>query len=380
MITAIGVSIFLQEFVRLFYGDIPGFPDSKRAIPFPQIDYVTGPALTIGGITIQRAAMFTVGALLVCSALLYFFINRTRLGRAMQATSQDPDTARLMGINVDRIIMVAFIVGAALAAVAGLCYGLRYTNVDFRIGFLAGLKAFTAAVLGGIGNVAGAVRRRARARGGRGDGDLHPRPVRRLGLEGRLGLRDLDPGAGVQAAGSARRTGGGPSMRKLPTLITPELQQRYGGVGRVVALVGCAITVAAPFLPWAWSGDALDNMTLAGYPSPLQVIALVLGVGHRGSAGRQHDDQAATGCAGGSAGSAVRRQDRCWLLIYIALILISIAVELGGLVNVVYGGWIALVGSGAGRSAAPASWFPSGRRPWRTRWPSRGSRSWRSPS
>jgi branched-chain amino acid transport system permease protein len=75
----------------------------------------------------------------------------------MLATSQDPDTARLMGINVDRIIMVAFAVGAALAAVAGLCYGLRYTNVDFRMGFLAGLKAFTAAVLGGIGNVAGAV-------------------------------------------------------------------------------------------------------------------------------------------------------------------------------------------------------------------------------
>lgn len=157
LITAIGVSIFLQEFVRLFYGDIPGFPDSKRAIPFPQIDFVTGQAITIGGVTIQRAALFTMGALLVCSLCLYFFINRTRLGRAMLATSQDPDTARLMGINVDRIIMVAFAVGAALAAVAGLCYGLRYTNVDFKIGFLAGLKAFTAAVLGGIGNVAGAV-------------------------------------------------------------------------------------------------------------------------------------------------------------------------------------------------------------------------------
>ena len=157
LITAIGVSIFLQEFIRLFYGDIPGFPDSKRAIPFPQIDYVTGPAFTLGGVTIQRAAVFTVAALVVCSIVLYVFINRTRLGRAMLATSQDPDTARLMGINVDRIIMVAFALGATLAAVAGLSYGLRYTNVDFKIGFLAGLKAFTAAVLGGIGNVAGAV-------------------------------------------------------------------------------------------------------------------------------------------------------------------------------------------------------------------------------
>ena len=94
---------------------------------------------------------------MICSVFLYVFVNRTRLGRAMQATSQDPDTARLMGINVDRIIMVAFALGAALAAVAGLAHGLRYTNIDFRMGFLAGLKAFTAAVLGGIGNINGAV-------------------------------------------------------------------------------------------------------------------------------------------------------------------------------------------------------------------------------
>ncbi|HEU4546077.1 MAG TPA: branched-chain amino acid ABC transporter permease, partial [Microlunatus sp.] len=149
LITAIGVSVFLQEAVRLFFGRLPGFPDSKRAIPFPQIDFVTGPAIQIGELTIQRAALFTLVMLAVCTVFLYFFVNKSRLGRAMQATSQDPDTARLMGINVDRIIMVAFAVGAALAAVAGLAYGLRYTNIDFKMGFLAGLKAFTAAVLGG---------------------------------------------------------------------------------------------------------------------------------------------------------------------------------------------------------------------------------------
>lgn len=157
LITAIGVSIFLQEFVRLFYGRIPSFPDSLRAISFPQIDFVTGPAITPGGVVIQRAALFTLVSLVVCAAILFVFVNKTRLGRAMQATSQDPDTSRLMGINVDRIIMVAFALGAALAAVAGLAYGLRYTNIDFKIGFLAGLKAFTAAVLGGIGNINGAV-------------------------------------------------------------------------------------------------------------------------------------------------------------------------------------------------------------------------------
>ena len=157
LITAIGVSVFLQEFVRLFYGRVPGFPDARRAVPFPQIDYVTGAAIQLGPITIQRAALFTMIALIICWGFLYVFVNRTQMGRAMQATSQDPDTSRLMGINVDRIIMVAFALGAALAAVAGLAWGLRYTNIDFRMGFIAGLKAFTAAVLGGIGNINGAV-------------------------------------------------------------------------------------------------------------------------------------------------------------------------------------------------------------------------------
>jgi branched-chain amino acid transport system permease protein len=157
LITAIGVSVFLQEFVRLFYGRVPGFPDARRAVPFPQIEYVTGAAIQLGPITIQRAALFTMIALIICWGFLYVFVNRTQMGRAMQATSQDPDTSRLMGINVDRIIMVAFALGAALAAVAGLAWGLRYTNIDFRMGFIAGLKAFTAAVLGGIGNINGAV-------------------------------------------------------------------------------------------------------------------------------------------------------------------------------------------------------------------------------
>jgi branched-chain amino acid transport system permease protein len=133
------------------------WPSAKQRIPFPQLDVVTGTALQVGGVTIQRSAVFTVAALVVCAVLLWFFINRTRLGRGMQAVSQDPDTARLMGINVDRIIVVAFALGAVLAAIAGVSQGLQNNNIDFRMGFLAGLKAFTAAVLGGIGNVYGAV-------------------------------------------------------------------------------------------------------------------------------------------------------------------------------------------------------------------------------
>lgn len=159
LITAIGISVFLQEFIRLLYDRVPfvDFPSAKQRIPFPQIDVVTGPAKEIGGVTIQRSAIFTIGALIVCAILLWFFINRTRLGRGMQAVSQDPDTARLMGINVDRIIVVAFALGAVLASVAGISQGFQNNNIDYKMGFLAGLKAFTAAVLGGIGNVQGAV-------------------------------------------------------------------------------------------------------------------------------------------------------------------------------------------------------------------------------
>jgi branched-chain amino acid transport system permease protein len=134
LITAIGISIFLQEAVRLGFNDPTlflsnwnplDFPSAKQKVPFPQIDVVTGQAFTLGGVTIQRSALFTIGCLVMCAAGLWYFVNRTKTGRGMQAVSQDPDTARLMGINVDRIIMVAFAVGAALAGVAGVAQGLQ---------------------------------------------------------------------------------------------------------------------------------------------------------------------------------------------------------------------------------------------------------------
>ena len=151
LITAIGISVFLQEAIRLFY------PGAKSAMPFPQIEFVTGAAMEWGPLTVRRSALFTIGALIMCTAALWFFINRTKLGRGMLAVSQDKDTARLMGINVDRIVAVAFALGATLAGIAGVAQGLQNNNIDFFMGFLAGLKAFTAAVLGGIGNIMGAV-------------------------------------------------------------------------------------------------------------------------------------------------------------------------------------------------------------------------------
>ena len=149
LITAIGVSTFLQEAVRLFY------PGGKRQQPFPQL--ISPGRFEVGGITVAWVSVFVVVVAVALMVGLQVFVKTTRTGKAMRATSQDPESARLMGIDIDRVIVVTFVIGAALAAVAGVMQGMRFAQIDFRIGFLAGLKAFTAAVLGGIGNIGGAV-------------------------------------------------------------------------------------------------------------------------------------------------------------------------------------------------------------------------------
>lgn len=149
LITAIGVSIFLQELVRLFY------PGGKRQQPFPRL--IASGTFDIGGVTVAWTSVFVVGVAMSLMVALQVFVKKARTGKAMRATSQDPDTARLMGIDIDRVIVTTFVIGAALAGVAGVLQGMRFGQIDFRIGFIAGLKAFTAAVLGGIGNISGAV-------------------------------------------------------------------------------------------------------------------------------------------------------------------------------------------------------------------------------
>ena len=155
LITAIGVSITLQELVRLFYPLPGGRYGAKSPVSFPRL--IAGPNIEIGSVTIARVSLFVVVVALSLMLGLQAFVRTTRTGKAMRATAQDPDTARLMGIDTDRIIVVTFAIGAALAAVAGVMQGMRFAQIDFRIGFLAGIKAFTAAVLGGIGNITGAV-------------------------------------------------------------------------------------------------------------------------------------------------------------------------------------------------------------------------------
>ncbi|QNE78002.1 branched-chain amino acid ABC transporter permease [Streptomyces finlayi] len=148
LITAIGLSLALQQAVWMWY------PNATKDRSFPQFE---GEAFEILGANIQRGDLFVLVVAPLCMIALGLFVSKTRAGRGMQATSQDPDTAKLMGINTDRIIVMAFAIGAAFAAVAAVAYGLKNGQIGFRMGFIMGLKAFTAAVLGGIGNIYGAM-------------------------------------------------------------------------------------------------------------------------------------------------------------------------------------------------------------------------------
>ncbi len=146
LITAIGASYFLQYFFKgLFGSGIKSYPEFLKG------------KWTVAGVTILKTqAVVIVAAVLMLIGLL-FFVYRTRIGKAMQAVSEDKDTAALMGIDVDRVIVITFAVGGALAGAAGVLYALLFRQLKFDMGFIPGLKAFTAAVLGGIGNVAGAM-------------------------------------------------------------------------------------------------------------------------------------------------------------------------------------------------------------------------------
>ena len=151
LITAIGMSIFLQNYVQLLQG--------ARNKPIQPI--------IRGGVELMRKGEYTVllsylqmlifALFIVFMVVFTMIIAKTSLGRAQRACEQDQGMASLLGINVDRTISLTFVMGAALAAVAGLIFLMRYGAIDFFIGFLAGLKAFTAAVLGGIGSVPGAM-------------------------------------------------------------------------------------------------------------------------------------------------------------------------------------------------------------------------------
>lgn len=147
LITAIGVSIVLQQLAMMGWG--------RNYHTFPAI-LPTTPHQVFGAAITDLQILIVVTAAVLMAALLWL-ITRTRLGRAMRATSENPAVARLMGVDVDRVIAFTFVLGSALAAVAGVMVAANYSIAHYAMGFMLGLKAFTAAVLGGIGSLPGAV-------------------------------------------------------------------------------------------------------------------------------------------------------------------------------------------------------------------------------
>lgn len=147
LITAIGISLFLQNAMRLLVGSNPK--------PFP--DLINAGSINIGPIQIEvkTILMFAVSALLVI--LLQFIVYKTKVGKAMRASSQDMEAASLMGINVDNTISLTFAIGSALAGIAGVLVAISYPSITPYMGAMPGLKAFVAAVLGGIGIIPGAL-------------------------------------------------------------------------------------------------------------------------------------------------------------------------------------------------------------------------------
>lgn len=147
LITAIGISILLQTLAMMIWG--------RNPLPFPQV-LPSDPLQVMGAlITPTQVLLLLLAALSMVG--LSLLVERTRMGRAMRAVAENPRVAALMGVNANRVVVFTFAIGAALAAVAGVMWGANYASAQFAMGFTPGLKAFSAAVLGGIGNIYGAM-------------------------------------------------------------------------------------------------------------------------------------------------------------------------------------------------------------------------------
>jgi branched-chain amino acid transport system permease protein len=148
LITAIGISLFLQELFAARYG--------RDQLAYPRV-LEKRQLFELGGANVRTDKLLILIASLVLMVGLDRFIARSRLGRGIRATAQGAETAALMGVNIERVIMLTFFIGGVLAGAAGMLYGVFFETVRYNIGFIPGIKAFTAAVLGGIGNVRGAL-------------------------------------------------------------------------------------------------------------------------------------------------------------------------------------------------------------------------------
>ena len=153
LISAIGASFFLQDALRLF----ESLWRNTFYLTYPSLDILDQSLPLSATLVVPVKSILVVVTALVMLLGLYFFVNRTRIGTAIRAVAQDPDTAALMGVPVNQVIALTFFVGGAMGGLAGVLFGLHYSLVNPYSGFVPGLKAFTAAVLGGIGNIPGAV-------------------------------------------------------------------------------------------------------------------------------------------------------------------------------------------------------------------------------
>jgi branched-chain amino acid transport system permease protein len=147
LISAMGMSLLLQTVAMIIW----------KPNPKSYTNLLSTPPYEVGGAVITLAQIFILGTTAVALATLMFIVHRTNLGRAMRATAENPRVASLMGVRPDVVISATFVIGAILAAIAGVMWATNYGTVGHTMGFLPGLKAFTAAVFGGIGNLAGAV-------------------------------------------------------------------------------------------------------------------------------------------------------------------------------------------------------------------------------
>ncbi|HEX9172851.1 MAG TPA: branched-chain amino acid ABC transporter permease [Telluria sp.] len=147
LITAIGVSILLQTFAMMIWGRSP--------LPFPQL--LSSEPINIAGALVSPTQILLLALAALAMFGLVMLVERTKMGRAMRAVAENPRVAGLMGVDSNRVIVATFAIGAALAAVAGVMWGANYASITFTMGVLPGMKAFCAAVLGGIGNIYGAM-------------------------------------------------------------------------------------------------------------------------------------------------------------------------------------------------------------------------------
>ena len=148
MISAIGASFLLENLATYLFTGVPkGFPDIK----------ILTTAVNLGGVSLSVATLITPFVTLILLYVVLFITNKTKIGMAMRAVSKDFETAKLMGININRVISTTFIIGSSLAAIGAILWGSKYPSVIPLMGVMPGLKCFIAAVLGGIGNTTGAV-------------------------------------------------------------------------------------------------------------------------------------------------------------------------------------------------------------------------------